>query len=82
MWPARRASGTAILVGNVGNSHVFNHQVKCTVATLLQHVKAASSSRTNVMRGPRGGTPEIEAILTGGKYWIAQDHMSHFFGEK
>jgi len=57
---ARRALGAAVLGGNVGNSHVFNHQVKCTVATLLQRVKAANSSRSNVMRGPRGGTPETE----------------------
>jgi len=48
------------------------------VATLQQRVKAASSSRTSVMRGPRGGTPEIEAFFTGGKYWTVQDHMSHF----
>ena len=26
------------------------------------------------MRGPRGGTPNIGAIFTGGKYWTAQDH--------
>jgi len=52
------------------------------VATPLQRVKAASSSRTSVMRGTRGGTPEIEAIFTGGKYWTAQDHMSHFCREK
>jgi hypothetical protein len=54
---------------------------KCTVATLLQRVKATSSSHTNVMRGPHGGTLETEAI-TGGKCWIAQDHMSHFCREK
>ena len=79
VWPARRASGTAVFGGNVGNSHVFNHQVKCTVATLLQRVKVACSSRTSVMRGPRGGTPAIEAIFTGDKYWTSQNHMCHFF---
>jgi len=58
------------------------HQVKCTVATLLQRVKAANSSRTSVVRGLRGGNPEIVAIVTGGKYWTAQDHTSLFFLEK
>jgi hypothetical protein len=50
VWPARRASGTEVLGGNAGNSHVFNHQVKCMVSTLLNHVNEASASRISEAR--------------------------------